>query len=395
MPFLTLNGTTVRCRKDACDVKDVWHRQDIARAFDGQIRQSRGPVFREFSIQTALETAADYLALRAILNSDALPLLADGDVIGDGPINVVPRDVTWTPVQSASGFRRQAKFTLWEDVPTFNILADLVFDYNADDAVTTPTHETPLGTPGFDFDGVTGIPDAVSGPSLNHVGGQFHAGWYDDASEIAGHSFIRAWGNGDNTPLDAILTSPLTGLTGVTIMAVCRPGYDADTATAFKVKDSSGYGGVGDLLILGMQGGLAEIGGWRRGSPLGETGEIGTANAGTFISASVNYDGTAPSDVNNATAGLGTPPGGDFTIAAMRLTNAGVVSFFKNGSICPLTFTAPAGPFEISGLLVLSQTGGAGEKMDFTRLMVWRKALSSDEIADATETLAGIYGIAV
>ncbi len=394
MTFLTLNGTTVRCRKDACDVKDVWHRQDIARAFDGQIRQSRGPLFREFSIQTALETEADYLALRAILNSDALPLLADGDLIGDGPINAVPKDVSWTPVQSASGFRRQAKFTLWEDVPTFNILTGLVFDYDADDAVTVPTHETPYGGGGFDFDGITGIPNAVAGPSLNHVGGQVHSGWYDNNSEIANHSLARAWGNANNTPMVATLSSPITGLPGITIMCVCRAGHNT-IAMGFMVHDSSGFGGSGVVLWLGVAGGLNELGGWRRGGALGETGEVTSGiNGGTIISSSVDFSGESPANINDATAGEGDAPGGPFDVMAVRITTAGIVSFFKNGAICPLTFTAPAGPFEISELVVTSQQLGAFESFDWTRLLVYQKALTSDEIRQASETLGGIYGIA-
>ncbi len=396
MSFLTLNGTPVRCKRDASDVKDVWHRQDMARAFDGQVRQTRGPLFREFTIQTALQTDADYLALRAILNSDSLPLVADGDLIGDGPINVTPRDVTWTPLQSASGFRRQAKFTLWEDLGAISVLGDLVFDYAADDAVTTPAHITPFAGGGFDADTVTGIPDRVTGPSLNPEVLIDPAGWFDDNDNVGGHALIRAWGGADNAPLLATLSSPLTGLTGVTIMIVGRPGDSVVASIAVLVRDTSGSGGspVG-VLGLGVYGAGQQIGGWRRGSPLGETGEGSMVNGGTLLSSSDVYDGAAPDDVNDATSGEGTPPGGDFTIAAVRRTNAGVVSFFKNGTICPLTFSGPSGPFEIADLSVFTNFAGvgAGEAFDLVRMLVWQRALTSDEIAAETASLADLYGI--
>ncbi len=114
MSFLTLNGTTIPCRSNACDVKDVEHRVDRARMFDGSVRMTRGHVYREFTIVTAFQNEMDYAAIRALVNTDTPPLTADGDLIADGPIYVHPVPGSWTPTQTASGFRRQAKFTLME-----------------------------------------------------------------------------------------------------------------------------------------------------------------------------------------------------------------------------------------------------------------------------------------
>ncbi len=114
MSFLTLNGTVIPCRSNACDVKDVEHRADRQRMFDGTMRLSRGHVFREFTIVTAFENESDYAAIRALVNTNSPPLTADGDLVADGPIYVFPVPGSWTPVQTASGFRRQAKFTLME-----------------------------------------------------------------------------------------------------------------------------------------------------------------------------------------------------------------------------------------------------------------------------------------
>jgi hypothetical protein len=122
MSFLTLNGTPIRCRKDACDVKDAEHRADRARAFDGTPRVTSGGVFREFTIVTGLLNATDYAAYRALINTSNPPLTAAGDLIGATSISVFPIPGSWTPLATPSesnGFRRQAKFTLWES-PTIS-----------------------------------------------------------------------------------------------------------------------------------------------------------------------------------------------------------------------------------------------------------------------------------
>jgi hypothetical protein len=122
MSFLTLNSTPIRCRKDACDVKDAEHRADRARAFDGTPRVTSGGVFREFTIVTGLLNASDYAAYRALINTSNPPLTAAGDLIGATSISVFPIPGSWTPLATPSesnGFRRQAKFTLWES-PTIS-----------------------------------------------------------------------------------------------------------------------------------------------------------------------------------------------------------------------------------------------------------------------------------
>lgn len=118
MSFLTLNGTPIPCRSNACDVKDVEHRADRARMFSGDIRLTRGAIYREFTIVTAFQNETDYATIRALINSNNLPLTAAGDLIGTPSIYVMPVPGSWTPIQTADGFRRQAKFTLQETITT-------------------------------------------------------------------------------------------------------------------------------------------------------------------------------------------------------------------------------------------------------------------------------------
>ncbi len=81
--------------------------------FSGEMRTTGGRFFRTFTITTAFRDETDYAAVKALIESDDLPLTASGDLIG-GTISVFPDAESWTPVQTASGFRRQAKFTLIE-----------------------------------------------------------------------------------------------------------------------------------------------------------------------------------------------------------------------------------------------------------------------------------------
>ncbi len=115
MSFLTLNGTPIPCRSNACDVKHGRHRQDLARMFNGEMRVSGGAVFRTFTITTAFHDETNYAAAKALIESVSLPLTMAGDLSG-GTISVMPEPGSWTPVQTADGFRRQAKFTLHETI---------------------------------------------------------------------------------------------------------------------------------------------------------------------------------------------------------------------------------------------------------------------------------------
>ncbi len=122
MSFLTLNGTAIRCRRDACDVKHAEHRADRARAFDGTVRITRSGVFREFTVVTGLLDESDYAAYKALIETDNPPLTAAGDWIGATSINVYPVPGSWTPLVTRAetdGFRRQAKFTMLES-PTIS-----------------------------------------------------------------------------------------------------------------------------------------------------------------------------------------------------------------------------------------------------------------------------------
>jgi len=82
--------------------------------FSGEIRVTGGAFYRTFTITTAFQNETDYETIKALIESDDLPLTASGDLVKNGPISVVPDAESWTPVQYAGGYVRQAKFTLIE-----------------------------------------------------------------------------------------------------------------------------------------------------------------------------------------------------------------------------------------------------------------------------------------
>lgn len=399
MAFLTLNGLTVRVKSNAAPEKLNEHRLDRDRMFDGSMRVIRQGIYRQWDLTTALLSESDANALLALIKSDDLPLRASGDLIG-GTIGVIPVPGTNSPVQTAQGFMRQVTFTLHETPAAFGP-TDFVLDFDADNAVTIPTNFNGFhdGGGAYDFVGVLSVTNGVAGGvALNTTSER--PGWYAGQTEIGGHAMIRAWGASDNNPMLATLPTALTGLPGVTLVVVARPGNGASHGQPFEIGDgTTGYAGLGQITSIGVGISLA-ITGWRRGAPLGEPGEITGAWSGTVVSESAVWTGQGPSDAESVSRGLGTTPAGAFTIVAVRVHSSGVVEFARNGTILPLAFTGTAGPFSLQTLLMTSSAGGSldlsgGPLVDWTRVMVFPRDLSESEIKGNAKELGQRYGIAV
>jgi hypothetical protein len=114
MPFMVLNGTTVRVSSTNAVQKYNESGVDRARMFDGSYRMTRRGVWREWDPFTALYTEDDANTLIAILLSPNLPLTLTGDIVGSDSVLVMPTLLGNDPVQTASGFLRRVTFKLDE-----------------------------------------------------------------------------------------------------------------------------------------------------------------------------------------------------------------------------------------------------------------------------------------
>lgn len=189
MPFLTLNSTTIRVKSNAADQKDNEHRVDRERMFDGTMRVFRGPIFRQWDVTTAILDGTTYATVRALINSNSVPLSASGDFIG-GTVNVIPVPGSWTPVQSpgiSGGFGWVGRFTLQEN-PTPPVVdrsavpwafyrrgVGLFSDLGFDNYLGTVTTDTPAG----DGDSV-GVWTDQMGNNRHALSGTGVAGGVDD-----------------------------------------------------------------------------------------------------------------------------------------------------------------------------------------------------------------------
>lgn len=400
MPFLALNGLTIPVKSNALGEKYNEHRLDRDRMFDGTMRVIRQGVYRQFDVTTSLLSESDANAILALVNGNDIPLRATGDVIG-GTIGVIPVPGANTPVQFSGGFKRQLTFTLHETPGATFGPADFTFDFDADNAITVATNFDGFhdGFGAYDYNGVLSVTNAVpGGPALNTASDL--PGWYANQSEINGHAMIRAWGASNNNPMTSSLAAALSGLPGVTLIVVARPGYLVGHGMPFEVGDGTGaYGGIGQVAAIGVHSSYV-IAGWRRGAPASEPGEFASGSSGTFVEEAEVWTGTGPGDLETVNRGLGTTPAGAFTIVAVRVHTSGIVEFARNGVILPLAFTGTAGPFDLKELLMTSSAGGSldlsgGQGFDWTRVQVFPRDLSDAEILANAKELGQRYGITV
>ncbi len=114
MPFLTLNGTTIRVQSNAIGLKFDEHGLDRERMFDGSMRQIRRGIYRRWEGNSAILTESDANALIALLTSEDIPLSLSGDLVPDETVPVMPVLLSNDPIHTASGFKRRIVFTLHE-----------------------------------------------------------------------------------------------------------------------------------------------------------------------------------------------------------------------------------------------------------------------------------------
>src|SRR5690242_5613395 len=105
MSFLTLSNSTttltIRVKSNAATQNYEYHRRDLARMFDGTVRETRGGVFRDWPLTTKLSSQGDYVALVSMLTGPDVPLTANGDLTDGEDVFVHPTLTSASPTQTA------------------------------------------------------------------------------------------------------------------------------------------------------------------------------------------------------------------------------------------------------------------------------------------------------
>lgn len=113
MPFLVVSGVTLLVSPSSGE-REKEEIGDRARAFDGTMRQTVRARKRSWHIVTTPLTRADADAREPYLESNTLPLVCSGDLLG-GTVNCFCGVIHWTPVHvPAVGHRVVLDFTLYE-----------------------------------------------------------------------------------------------------------------------------------------------------------------------------------------------------------------------------------------------------------------------------------------
>lgn len=289
--------------------------------------------------------------------------------------------------------------------PDDTLTHQVIFDFDADDAIAITT---PLGWMVGTYHGVVSVPNRISGMPTLILQGADRPGWHSRQTELNNHALIRAFGQSNNNPMLAQLDERIDGLTGLTLIAVHRPGAGVTHGFPFQLGDHTPFFADGSNLALGIVSGAATIGGWRRGSLLLEPGEFDERWNGVSFFEPVNYptvgvpynpvlghyqEWMPVRDEDNVS-------GDRFNVTVIRINASGVIRIMQNGILLPFAYTAPGAPFSLQNIRITSSSAGSldlsgGQAWEWTRMTAYSRWLTDFEARAISRTYGLRYTITV